>query len=83
MNLESSTITMTYVDDSGDQIVIGSDDDLSVMENLTGNKSYVKVKAKLKALSVDEISKNCCWQTPILWPFVSHTFLTFDFYFWY
>ena len=43
MNLEIESISMSYVDDEGDQIVIGSDDNLGVTENLTGNKTYVKV----------------------------------------
>ena len=34
--------------------MIGSDDDLSVMENLTGNKSYVKVTVEGQIKEVKE-----------------------------
>jgi hypothetical protein len=43
MNLVPETVIMTFVDEEGDEIVIASDDDLGVMEMLSGNKPYVKV----------------------------------------
>ena len=57
MNLEIESISMSYVDDEGDQIVIGSDDDLGVMENLTGNKTYVKVTVEGKIQEIKESSQ--------------------------
>ena len=35
LNLEKDTIALTFTDDEGDEIVIASNDDLSVMESLT------------------------------------------------
>jgi hypothetical protein len=43
MNLQLDTITLSYIDEEKDQIVIGSDDDLSVMVALNAKKPYTKV----------------------------------------